>query len=60
VVDAAGRRVAGILDTDLFPGSYRYSWNGTTDQGDIAPSGVYFFRLSAGSHEESAKVVVSR
>ena len=52
VFDVAGRRVETLVDQDLAAGRYRATWNG----GGAVP-GVYFVRLSAGSHREVRKLV---
>jgi predicted outer membrane repeat protein len=48
VHDAAGRCVRTLVDRDSEPGDYRAAWDGTTDRGSHAASGVYFFRLVVG------------
>jgi len=48
VFDAAGRRVAELLDNSVVPrGRHEVSWRGVDRDGRPAPSGVYFCRLEA-------------
>ncbi len=45
VFDAAGRRVAVLLDERLPAGNHEVIWFGETSGGNQAPSGTYFVRL---------------
>jgi predicted outer membrane repeat protein len=44
--DAAGRRVRTLIDGPAEPGEHRVHWDGRTDRGGQAASGIYFFRLT--------------
>ena len=58
VVDPSGRVVATLLDATAGPGAARVTWDGTTDGGDRAASGVYFIQLEAGGSTASRKTVL--
>jgi hypothetical protein len=60
VYDVAGRPVKTIYDGRLFPGVETFEWDGTNDNNDRVPSGVYFLRTHAGAAAEVRKVVVIR
>ncbi len=45
--DAAGRCVRTLVSGDLAAGDHTVVWDGQTDEGSRAPSGVYFARLTA-------------
>ena len=60
IFDAAGRRVAVLVDGELEAGRYEIMWNGRTLSGGAATSGVYFCRLEAGSVVETKKMVLMR
>jgi hypothetical protein len=47
VYDLAGRVVKTLVDGDANPGEHVAVWDGTTDSGGRAASGVYFVRLEA-------------
>jgi hypothetical protein len=47
VYDAAGRRVAELLDGRAPAGTSRVTWNGDDGAGRLVSSGVYFLRLDA-------------
>ncbi len=47
VHDIAGRVVRTLLDDECVAGEHAATWNGRTDTGDRAASGVYFIRMDA-------------
>src|ERR1041384_1982921 len=49
VYNILGQKIATLVSRDLYAGTYTTSWNGMTDQGVAATSGVYFVRMSAQS-----------
>jgi PKD repeat protein len=49
VYDAMGRRVATLLDNTLEAGRHEAIWEGRTDGGITVASGVYLYRIEAGS-----------
>ena len=55
VYDLLGRLVATLLDQELVPGDYRVAWHA-----DDRPSGVYYYRLDAGSVQKSGKMLLLR
>jgi hypothetical protein len=55
--DAGGRRVARILETRLEAGARSARWDGMTDSGRTAPSGVYFVRVESAGLTRVARVV---
>jgi photosystem II stability/assembly factor-like uncharacterized protein len=60
VYDTAGRRVRVIDDGDQEPGYRTLEWDGTNDAGVAVASGVYFYRLRAGSFSATRKMVLVR
>ncbi len=61
ILDAAGRRVRSIRYDNLDRGSQVLQWDGDLSNGDTAPSGVYFYRLSVdGLGDRSGKLMVIR
>ncbi len=55
VFDLLGREVATIVSEEMSAGSYSRTWNAVN-----MPSGVYFYRLQAGSFNETKKLVLLR
>lgn len=47
VFDCAGRVVRTLVDAELEAGPHTVTWDGTTDTGIRAASGVYFIRMEA-------------
>jgi hypothetical protein len=61
VFDASGRLVRRLLDAaPLEPGSHSATWDGRSETGEEAGSGVYFYRLSALGQSQSKKMVLAR
>jgi flagellar hook assembly protein FlgD len=46
ILDFTGREVRTLVLNNLDPGDHSIIWKGENNQGDILPSGVYFYRLS--------------
>jgi hypothetical protein len=55
-----GRRVAGLLDERRGPGWHSLTWNGRDDRGRAVASGTYFYRLEAGPHGETRKMILTK
>ena len=55
VFDTLGREISNLLSKELPSGPYSQQWNATG-----FPSGVYFYRLQAGSFVETKKLVLLR
>lgn len=60
VYDAAGRVVATPVDRELSAGVTEVRWNGLTNEGVQAASGVYFFRLDTPSGTDLGRVTLIR
>lgn len=56
VIDVSGRVVRTLVDRTVEPGAHSLVWDGRTDSGERAASGVYFVRLESfdGSKTEEA------
>jgi photosystem II stability/assembly factor-like uncharacterized protein len=53
IYDLLGREVATLVNEQLKPGMYEVEFNGTN-----YPSGVYFYKLSAGEYRDTKKMVL--
>lgn len=58
VYNIIGQRVRTIVDSDLPAGDYAFEWNGDDDKGETVASGIYFYRLEAGSFTQSRKMTL--
>ena len=57
VYDVDGRLVKTLVSETKNPGTYTTTWEGKNDNGDPVASGVYFYRLRAGSYVQTKKMV---
>jgi hypothetical protein len=55
VYDVLGRLVATLVDDERRPGEYSVQWDARN-----SPSGVYFYRLQAGSFTETKKLILGK
>ncbi len=46
VYNILGQKVRTLFDGVLQGGKYQFQWNGRNDQGQLLPSGIYFYRLT--------------
>ena len=60
VFDAAGRRVATLVDGVREAGDHEVVWNGTGTERESVASGVYLYRLTAGKKTLTRKAVLLR
>ncbi|MEW5842341.1 MAG: T9SS type A sorting domain-containing protein [Bacteroidota bacterium] len=58
VYDVLGREVATLVNEEKSRGSYEVTFNVETRRGESLPSGVYFYRLQAGSYSETKKMIL--
>lgn len=58
VYDVRGARVRTLVDEERVAGSYVTSWDGRSDDGVQAASGVYFYSMRAGGFAESRRMVL--
>jgi hypothetical protein len=60
VFDASGRLVRTLVAGTLTAGDHRTTWDGADALGRPAPSGLYYYRLSAGDRTERRTLVLMR
>ena len=53
IFDVLGRKIETLINGELKPGTYKTEWNASK-----YPSGVYFYRLAAGSISETKKMIL--
>ena len=58
--DARGRRVRSLLDEARPPGRYSLQWDGRDGYGTAVPSGIYLYRVEAGSETSTGKLTLLR
>ncbi|HEU4929919.1 MAG TPA: FlgD immunoglobulin-like domain containing protein [Candidatus Krumholzibacteria bacterium] len=60
VYDVAGRLVRSLVDSSQEPNLYSVMWDGRNQAGSDVPSGLYFFRIQAGTFRDNVKLVIVR
>jgi hypothetical protein len=60
IYDAAGRLVRVLVEAPLSAGTYARAWDGTDSRGAEVSSGVYLYRLDAGSFSRTRKMILIR
>ncbi len=58
IYNLLGKKVRTLVDADETPGIKRVTWNGLNDAGERLASGVYVYRLQAGSFTATRKLVL--
>jgi len=58
VYDVSGRRVRALVEREVPAGNHTSLWDGRDDAGRAVASGVYFYRIVAGSFVASQKMVL--
>ncbi|MGD8394011.1 MAG: YCF48-related protein [Candidatus Eiseniibacteriota bacterium] len=60
IFDERGRLIRRLVDGTLAPGEHVAAWDGTTETGGPAASGVYLYRSTVGAFETSGKLTLLR
>jgi len=60
VFDISGRRVATLHDGELAAGEHYVTWDGRTDQGNPATSGLYLYVLKTPTDQVSRRMMLVR
>jgi len=57
VYNLLGQKIRTVADTNLPAGCHAFTWDGRDDYNRTAASGVYIYRLEAGSFQQSRKML---
>jgi hypothetical protein len=57
VYSTLGMKVRTLIDAPMEAGRHRLTWNGANDEGKIVSSGIYIYRLQAGSFRAERKLL---
>ncbi|MGB9773152.1 MAG: phosphodiester glycosidase family protein [Bacteroidota bacterium] len=60
IFDVLGREVTTLINREVDPGIHQVKWNGKNQFGQLVPSGVYFYTLTAGNFTETRKMMLIR
>ena len=58
VYDIVGREISVLAQDRFKSGRHFVQWQGVTDSGQLAPSGIYYIRLSAGKVSRTRKLTL--
>jgi hypothetical protein len=58
IYDVGGRRVRELVNEHRVPGAYKVVWDGRNAKGTQVASGVYFYKLVAGSFTDTKKMIM--
>ncbi len=58
VYNVLGQKLTTLIDEPLSPGRHQVIWSGDNEKGEKLSSGIYFYRLVAGTQSESKKMVL--
>jgi len=58
IYDVMGRVVKELINENIQAGTHRVLWNGTNDNGQPIPSGMYFCQLKSDDYLETMKLVL--
>jgi hypothetical protein len=60
VYNILGEVVATLMDGQYEPGAYKVTWNGHDNFGLAVPTGVYLYRLDAGTYSRTNKMIMMK
>ena len=60
IYDILGREVKTLVNTEQTPGVYNTVWNGDNNFGNKVASGIYIYRVVAGSKIQSKKMILMK
>jgi hypothetical protein len=58
IYDVSGRHVRTLVDQLQPAGAYSVTWDGRDDGGRLSPTGVYFYKLTAGKFTQTRRMVL--
>ncbi len=58
IYNILGRKVKTLVDREMAAGDYTVQWDGTSESGQSVATGVYLYRLTAGDHTASRKMLL--
>ncbi len=58
IYNVLGQKIKTLVDQEQPANVYNVTWNGDTDSGKPAASGIYFYEIKAGSFEKTMKMML--
>jgi hypothetical protein len=60
IFNVTAQKIATLVSRNLSPGDYEFQWDGRNSTREKVTSGVYIYRLIAGNHVQSRKMVLMK
>lgn len=60
IYNLLGQQVRTLIDRTMPVGNNMVLWDGRNDQGDVLPSGIYFYRFAIESYSATRKMILIR
>ena len=58
IYNVLGQRIKTLVDQEQPANVYNVTWNGDTDDGRPAASGIYFYEIKAGTFNKTMKMML--
>lgn len=58
IFNILGQRIATLVDKELPAGFYQVTWDGTSDNGSVVATGIYFYRIEAEKFQSTKKLML--
>lgn len=58
IYNALGQKIRSLLKKEQKSGIYQETWNGRDDNGSLAPSGIYFYRITHSGSVKTGKMLL--
>jgi len=58
IYNALGQHIKTLVKEEKMPGTYRITGDGKDDFGELAPNGVYFYKINHGGIEQNRKILL--
>ena len=60
IYNSLGQKIRTVIHQDHDPGYYRVVWDGKDEQGRSVGTGMYLYRVRAGTHQQVKKMTLLR
>ncbi len=60
IVNLVGQKITTLMSSEKSAGSYKVSWNGTDNSGNMVNSGIYFYTISTETGSQTGRIVLSK
>jgi len=60
IYNIKGQKVKQLVRDQISTGQHSVSWNGKDDTGNSVSSGIYFYKMKAGKHQKTRKMILMK